>query len=190
MPENKRFNYRVKNKKGIELSVNFIVMLILSLSALSLGLYFARSVFRTSNDITKTPVNKFYSQLETMSCDSTQPICIGTNRKETHVGGYVVYTLVINNQFKDKKDFNVGIKVNKGFSKDHKEITDLSNIRTLTRQFVEIDSYSHERVPVTVQPWYGTKHGVYSILVNVTYSDDNGNKKPYGVEYVYMNVNA
>ena len=187
-----KFKSRI-NKHGFELSVNFIVMLILSISALSLGIFFARNVFKTSNDITKTPVSQFESQLETLSCDSTQPICIGLNKKEVAVGRYVVYTLVINNQFKEAKTFHVHVKVSKGLSIRTKEplsATDLSRVKIATRKVVNMDSYSSEKVPIAVQPTYGTKHGTYSILVNVTYNDlGSATEKKYGVDYVYLIVN-
>jgi hypothetical protein len=178
------------SKKGFELSASFLVTLILSITILSMGIYFLRKVFYSSEDITKTPVERFNKEIENIMCDSSLKVCVGTNTKEIPVGKHAVYTLNIQNHFSEKKTFTVSIEVKNGFKKDDTPIEDdyLKKIKFLTpKKEYKIEGYDNERIAVVVQPSLGSIRGTYKLLIKVKY-DDNGAEKDYGSEIIYAKV--
>ncbi|MEM2121691.1 MAG: hypothetical protein QXU20_03500 [Candidatus Woesearchaeota archaeon] len=176
-------------KKGFELSTSFLVTLILSITILSMGIYFLRNVFRNSEDITKMPVENFEKQIENILCDSSQRVCVGTNRKEIPVGKYAVYTLNIQNHFASKKKFLINVQVKNGFKPNKDPIDDYSKIKHLVpKKEYEINGYDNQRVAIAVQPTLGSVRGTYTIKIEVKYVDDNGEEKDYGNEIIYAIV--
>ncbi len=189
------YRRRKDNKKGFEVSVNFIVMLILSITALSLGIYFVKHLYSSSQDITKIPLKNFYSKLEDIGCDSTQRVCVGQNRKVVAVGKSVVYTLIINNHFSDEREFEITMEPTKGFKPNGDAIENFDSIKgkikSITKSRVTIDRYSKEKIPIAVQPWFGTPHGTYNILVTVKDKDpskDDSDFEDYAKVYLYLVV--
>jgi len=181
----------MKKKKGFELSTSFLVTLILSITILSMGIYFLRKVFYSSEDITKIPVQRFYSQVENIMCDSSQRVCVGTNNKEIPVGKYAVYTLNVQNHFNEEKKFSVGIQLKNGVktNKDPIKDEDWSKIKyLLPKKEYNIKGYDNERIPIAIQPSSGSIRGTYTIKIEVNYTDSSGNVQNYGNEIIYAVV--
>ena len=77
----------ISNKKGIELSINFIVMLILAIVGFVMGLLFIPQLFKASNDI--------YQELDSQSKDilmnqESGLTSFSTLLAERRDGGYII----------------------------------------------------------------------------------------------------
>ncbi|MGB9749009.1 MAG: hypothetical protein ACP5OZ_02340 [Candidatus Woesearchaeota archaeon] len=181
----------MKAKKGFELSTSFLVTLILSITILSMGIYFLKRVFNSSEDITKMPIENFNKQIENILCDANIKVCVGTNNKEIPVGKYAVYTLNIQNHFDKEKTFSVKATVKNGVKKDGSTIReeDWKKIKYLVpKKEYKIKGYDNERVGVAVQPSLGSIRGTYTIKIEVNYKDDSGVEQNYGNEIIYAIV--
>ncbi len=178
--------------KGFELSTNFLVTLILSITVLSFGIYFARNVFHHSEDITKIPYEDFEKEIENVLCSKTQKVCVGQQSKEVYVGKHVVYTLVIQNFFDSEKTFEISMSRENAFTTKNNPITDnekLEKIQFLIpRKKYKIQPYDFVRVPIVVQPNYGALHGKYLLKIHVSYESDSGNLEDYDNELIYVVV--
>ncbi len=74
-------NLLFKNKRGIELSINFIVMLMLALATFSGGLVFASKFFGHAEKVRGTLDAQTEKQIEKL-LDSGSPVVIPINTKE------------------------------------------------------------------------------------------------------------
>jgi len=70
-----------KNKKGFELSINFIVMVILSLVMLGVGFFFAKNIFFHTTEIGEQLDYQTKQQLESKLRDPSALVAIGVNKK-------------------------------------------------------------------------------------------------------------
>ena len=75
----------IRHKKGFELSINFIVMVILSLAMLGVGFYFAKNIFIQTYDIGQQLDDQTKSQIESKLRDPASLVAIGINQKTKRI---------------------------------------------------------------------------------------------------------
>ena len=79
MKENKEDRFLKMNKKGIELSVNFLVVLILSIVIISFGIYLLTSVVGKASELSKMTQEDLNKRIETLQCSGN--VCFAVNYK-------------------------------------------------------------------------------------------------------------
>ncbi len=177
------------NKKGFELSANFIVMLILATVALSLGIVLVKHMGSSSTSLTRKSYENFMDQLIKVNCDTTQKACIAPQTVSQFPGKSAVYSLQINNNFNKPMHFKEDTyQVD---DNGNKISSSISKVKSLpTQYFGQIPSYSSKTFPVVVMPVLGTPRGTYNILVNISYSEtgESGSWKQYDKELVQLIV--
>lgn len=94
-----------KNKKGFEISINFIVMVILSLVMLGVGFYFAKQIFVQTIEIGDQLDFQTKQQLESKLRDPAALVAIGINKKEIKRGGHEAFGLGVANRDKEDGSF-------------------------------------------------------------------------------------
>ncbi len=97
--------HRYKNKKGFEISINFIVMVILSLVMLGVGFYFAKQIFAETIDIGNQLDFQTKQQLESKLRDPSALVAIGINKKNIKRGDHDAFGLGVANRDKEDGSF-------------------------------------------------------------------------------------
>lgn len=108
----------LKNKKGIELSINFIVMLILALAMFSGGLMFVTKFFGHAEKVKGSLDAQTEKQIEKL-LDSGSPVVIPISTKEVFRSEYTTYGVGVLAQFNGKYTLNV--EYQNGFEKSTKK---------------------------------------------------------------------
>jgi hypothetical protein len=135
-----------KTKKGIELSINFIVMLILAIVGFVMGLMFIPQLFKASTDM--------YQQLDSQSKDILMNqamegrVAIYPENFQTKVGSGRVVGLGIYN-VGNTQNFTVGIKYVSGTETDGTDIP--PSLITMT-EWAMVDSLVVDWYPYKVHP--------------------------------------
>lgn len=165
----------MSNKKGIELSVNFIVMLILAIVLFGFGLYFAGSLFEKSESITEKTFEDFDRQTEDLACSTAEKVCIPTTTKSVGGEGYVIVSIIVENVLGEKREFQLQAEPSVYVNKQGKEqIFDkrkllISPDKTNTRRIL-LDNRERKRMGIAVEP-KGMPSGTYAFNLYVEYKD-------------------
>ncbi len=99
----------MRGKRGVELSVNFIVMLILGLAIFSVGIYIATQVFTKSYEQAKVLDNDIKFAIENDLRDTSEEVSIGLDRRYVEQGSNDVFGIGIANR--DKQDTTYVLEV-------------------------------------------------------------------------------
>lgn len=114
-----KFRKVSKNRRGIELSINFVVMLIMAVAMFFGGLVFAAKFFRQAETVRGTLSSQTEKQLEKL-LDSGSPVVIPINSKEIFRSKYDSFALGI--LANDNGKYFVDITMNNAFKKDKSSI--------------------------------------------------------------------
>ena len=69
-------------KKGaIELSVNFLVIIIISIAVFGFGVYFISKLSATATDLTQMTASELDQKIANLVCEGFDRVCIGTEKK-------------------------------------------------------------------------------------------------------------
>lgn len=88
----------IKQKRAVELSVNFIVMLVLGLAIFSVGMYIATQVFFKARDQAKILDDDIKFAIENDLRDSSEEVTIGLIRRSVERAGNDVFGVGIANR--------------------------------------------------------------------------------------------
>jgi hypothetical protein len=182
------------HKKGIELSVNFIVMMILTIVVFSFGIKFAYDVYHRSVTISENMDKQTQEKIKGMLFEG-QIVAIPENTKSIKILGTDYFGLGILNQLGEKRNFKFFIKwdtaVDPNGNKFEPEITNIEASDWTTKdesRVYEIKDNGFELVTIDFTPPAGTKKGTYVFNVNVCYDVSSGatnDKCPQSYPYLY-----
>jgi len=112
------------NKKGFEVTVNFLVMLILALAIFAVGVYFAGKVFGEVNHLGTELDTQTKAEIEAKLRSPTALVAIGINRKEIKRGSHDSFGLGVTNRDTTSGEFYASIQCVLGQDKDGAKIDD------------------------------------------------------------------
>lgn len=112
------------NRKGIELTLNFIVTIILGLAILGLGMVLLRQFVGGAEDIKSQIDEQTDAQLESL-LQSGQPVAIPLNRATITRGDQHIFGLGIRN-IDDTASFDVAITISTAVDKQNQPITNIN----------------------------------------------------------------
>ncbi len=178
----------MKNKKGIELSINFIVILILSIVIFGFGIVFLRNMFIEIGTIKQVTDEDFKANIENLLCDSSERICIGTNRREIRRNKVGFFTLGIRNTYPENKNFYINVEQDEDFGD-----ADLSTL-IHNQGKISLNPNEHEQVGIAVGVQGSAGKGTYVLNVYVCIDEDSSceedSDKRYGTtKKIYVVVN-
>ncbi|MDD5086614.1 MAG: hypothetical protein PHV16_02585 [Candidatus Nanoarchaeia archaeon] len=186
----------IKSRKGIELSINFIVILILSIVIFGFGIVFLRNMMIEVDKIRDITEEDFNHHIENILCDSSEMLCIGTNKKEIRRNKVGFFTLGIRNTYTENKNFYIGLEQDK--SEDEFPKTDLEFMISNDGN-VNLNANEHKQIGIAIGVPGGAEKGTYVINVfvcrDVSYCDIDDYKDPdqnikYGkIKKIYVVVN-
>ena len=71
----------MSSKKGIELSLNFIVILIISIILFGFGVRFISRLTSEATNLQELTINELDEKIGNLVCEGSERICIGIDRK-------------------------------------------------------------------------------------------------------------
>ncbi len=111
-------------KKGMELSLTFMVAIIIAVVIFILGIRFVYNLASQSNDVKDSASGNLDKKFAEILCNSNDRVCIGIERKLIAKGNSDVFSLKIINIY-DNTDFNITVTrpSPSGYTKSNKNIT-------------------------------------------------------------------
>ncbi len=109
------------DKKGIELSVNFLVMFILAIVMFGFGMYFVTRMVGTSQEVAQGLPKMDDVALDHCLAQGEQ-VCMSKNKAETHPDKKVVFGIGINNDLDGTDKFILVQEIAKLFDDEGEEI--------------------------------------------------------------------
>ena len=169
------------NKKAFELSINFIVILILSIVIFGFGIKFTYDIMYKASEIKDITMKEIEAHLEDILCDSSERLCIGISAKEIRPNKPGFFTLGILN-IGDESEFYIDVEAGKAYDKYDNEIS--NPLSWLLENKLTINSNEQEKVGIAVQVPGGTDKGTYVLNVyvcrNESFSCEKDSTKRYG----------
>ena len=176
------------NKKAFELSINFIVILIISIVIFGFGIKFAYDIMHQADELSKMTQKDIDAHLENMLCDSSERICIGTTTKEIRPNKVGFFTVGILNTYDDGKDFYIDVR-----ESDTGVVSPIGETYWMLKNEITIKPNEQKKVGIAVQVPGGTDKGTYVLNVyvcsdeSISCGEDSNNR--YGtIQKIYVVV--
>jgi hypothetical protein len=96
-------------KKGVELSLNFLVMLVIAIVIFGLGVRFIYNLAAEATQLKQTTIDELDKKIGNLLCESTDKVCIGVERKVIEKGKFDVFGVKVLNIFKNEAQFLVEV---------------------------------------------------------------------------------
>ncbi len=163
-------------KKGIELSLNFIVILIISIILFGFGVRFISMLFSGAKDLTQMTLEEIDRLIGNLICEGSDRVCIGIDHKTIRKKDLDVFGVKIINILEDQ-DFTIEIGPSDplGYMKDGTEI-DISNNPNLivnpASRSATIKKNEEKDFGIGVQVPANAVPGTY--ILNVEITDQSG----------------
>lgn len=111
-------------KRGIELSLTFMVTIIIALVVFALGIKFVYNLASQTNDIKDAESGRLDKKFAEISCSSNDRVCIGVERKLISRDNSDVFGIKIINIYNDT-EFNITVSrpFPSGYTKSNNNIT-------------------------------------------------------------------
>ncbi len=176
------------NKKAIELSMNFLVILVLSLVIFGLSITFILNIYGKAKGLQAKTFEDLDRQIGFLRC-GTEQVCIGDKAKEIRRGEFGVYGIRVLNVYKDRTKFRVVIKPNQevGEATDPQFNAPGHNLFLLPSEDSEriefLDPDKSKSFALGVEVGKSLASGTYVVDVFVAYEEipaGSGNFKSYG----------
>jgi len=113
-------------KKGIELSVNFLVVLIISIVIFGFGARFIYTLASEATGLSKLTLDELDKRIGELFCEGSDKVCLGIDRKVVRKGELGVFGLRLINVL-DSQEFTIVLTKSKAFDKEGTEITSTDN---------------------------------------------------------------
>lgn len=198
------------SKKGFELSINFLVILILTVATFGGGLILARKMFSSAGDIQDKISDQQEKQIQDMMLNGDELVVLPVNKKTMSMNSHGIVGLGINNVLKsngiDKSNvFRVGVKLstvqfkdeagNSCFDATSKTWSQSDNcgmnpnnyIKMIASDYtVNVNDQAVVEIPIII-PKTGYR-GTYVYNVNVSYQDGASFKSYDTIKKLYITL--
>ena len=111
---------KMLNKRGIELSVNFLVILLISIVIFGFGVKFIYDLTARANELQDMTMNDIDAKIGNLVCEGSERVCIGVSRKVIPRGKFDFFGVKILNVDPAAIDFTVKLLL----PQDPRELTD------------------------------------------------------------------
>lgn len=159
-------------KKGIELSLNFLVTIIIVITIFTFGVKFISNITKEANELESLTTEQLDKRIENLVCD-TDRVCIGINRKTIQKGEFDVFGIRIINIL-ETQEFNIISRVTK-LIKNNEEIIDPNNLNKINlkhRKNFIIEEDKEENLGMGVEVAKDAVSGTYIIDVEIPQYDE------------------
>lgn len=174
------------NKRGVELTINFIVTLILALAAFALGAVIIRTLTAGGTDSITLTQDQLNDKISQLSCSSRDKICISNNNKVITPGDFVVSGLAVFNYLNSNVVLNAVVEPKRAYSKDGSPI-DIGTFSLgadakmphplFSSSPLEVNSKTQGQLAIGIVTYKETPKGTY--LFKVTVSEDGSSSSGF-----------
>ncbi|MEE9524982.1 MAG: hypothetical protein V3V78_00050 [Candidatus Woesearchaeota archaeon] len=175
------------NKKAVELSINFLVVVILSIVILTSGLLIVKRYFGTAEDIKAQLDEQTIAHIEEL-LDEGDPVAIASKRKVISGGESAIFGLGIFNINDDTQNFKVDIKFSKLIERDQtivETVTPNPETWLLYEDEVTLGFNDKATISIRIEVPKTASQGTYIYNVNVCYGPCTGQNR-YGLTKIYV----
>ncbi|MDD3263666.1 MAG: hypothetical protein PHT94_02110 [Candidatus Nanoarchaeia archaeon] len=163
---------RKMNKKAIELSINFIVIMVISLIVFVLAIGILGMIRNSANDQILMSESQFKAEIEKMLTDTDDSFAIPFAVVELKSNKAYVLETGIKNKIVDNLYFNISVELFKAIDFNGDTITDNPEI-TYGKDLVHLDK--NEIVQRKIMFSKMTQKGSYIYQLNLSNSNDGSN---------------
>lgn len=158
------------NKKSIELSLNFIVIVIISIIIFGFGMRFISKLFYEATDLTKVTAEELDSKIGSFACEGTERVCLGNDRKAIAKKKFGVFGVKIVNIL-ESQNFDIEVKTPSpepiGYTFDKKPIFNPQLTVLPARRTVVIGQNEERNLGIGVEVPANAVSGVYILNVEI-----------------------
>ena len=167
------------DKRGIELSVNFLVGFVLAIVLFGLGISLLYTIFHQSEDIYELTQNEIDNRVIELLCNAKQRVCVSGNRVAQERGELAIYGIYIYNIYDQVEDFDVFVEAGIAYDENKEDIE--NDLDLITR-------HEEKRINPNEQDYIGIGVFVPKDAVSGTYIF-NVNVAPLNVKRkIYVSV--
>mgnify|MGYP001559737279 FL=1 len=176
-------------KRGVELSINFIVIIILSIIIFGFGVVFMQKLFSQANELRDLTLDDLDARIGSLVCEGSERVCVGFDRKtikrkEFGVFGLRILNILVPQDFTVTVDHPTGYL---GFNKNkdpigtsNPQLVVLPPLRT-----VNIARNEERNLGIGIEVPEDAVSGTY--ILDVKINQENG--EPYSnVQKLYVEV--
>ena len=187
------------NKRGIELSLNFLVILIISIIIFGFGVRFIYKLYSSATDLQELSMSQLDKKIGDIVCEGSDRVCIGIDKKTIKRTKFDVFGIKIINILDDEKNFIVKVSTPKdgtvvflGYTRDNKKIPITSEFPGLKvnpqQRPVKIEKNEVRAVGIQITVPAKAISGTYIFNVDITYKDLTADEKYGSTQKLYVDV--
>jgi hypothetical protein len=166
------------DKKGMELSINFLVGIIFGVVLLGLGLGFAGQLLTSSEKLLEQGLPDYY-EIEAKNCvQRGDRVCIPQAKVNAPVNKVVSFGVVVNNIYGEERSFKPHVVFSRGKTESGTSLT-AGQIQAKDWTFEsflarKLENNEATTVEIPIRAPKGTKPGTYTFNVNVCFDGAEG----------------
>ena len=174
------------NKKSIELSLNFIIILILSIIIFGLGVRFISKLSSQAIELQEVTTSELDERIGNLVCEGSDRVCVGIDRKTIRRTKFDVFGLKIINILESQNfDIIVTRPTPSGYTKTKQPIESDSLIWNPKTRSVFIEKNEEKNLGIGIQVPANAVSGTYIFDVKIQTQDG----KPYSAtQKLYVDV--
>lgn len=174
------------NKKAIELSLNFIVILIISLIIFGFGIRFISKLSSQATELQDLTIKDLDETIGNLVCESSERVCVGIDRKTIKRSSFGIFGLKIVNIL-DTQPFDIIVTrpSPSGYTKNNAAIPNDNLVWNPKSRSVVIEKNEEKNLGIGIQVPSDAEPGTY--IFNVEIKTAGG--KPYSqIQKLYVDV--
>lgn len=178
------------NKKAIELSLNFMVVLVISIVIFGFGIRFMSSLFSEADKLKDLTYEQIDKKISDIVCEGTEMVCISTDRKKIQRKNYGVFDIRILNVL-DNPNFDAVVLTPSpvGYSKNNNPINGPGLIAIPESRSVTIEKNGEKKIGVGIEVPASAVSGTYIFNVKITNPESQDTDKLYvPLQKLYVDV--
>ena len=175
-------------KKGFELSLNFLVTIIIALVILGFGVRFVYNLASQATQMSDITTEQLDKKIGELLCDSSEMVCIGVDKKTIQKGKYDVFGIKIVN-IQDGRNFMLSVTP-VGYTKNNEPITDvgLDKIQVKYKDNFFIERNGQKEIGLGVEVAKNANSGTYILDAKVMVTDNGAEVQYAGLHKIYVLV--
>lgn len=174
------------NKKAIELSLNFIVILVISIIIFGFGVRFMSSLSSQAAELQDLTLSELDERIGSLICEGSDRVCVGIDRKTVKRTKFGVFGLKILNVLESQSfDIVVSRPAPSGYTKSKAAIQTDGLVWNPKSRSVFIEKNEEKNLGIGIQVPADAVSGTYIFDVKIQTADG----KPYAnVQKLYVDV--
>ena len=162
--------FKIKNngkKAAVELSINFLVIIIIALVVFGFGIRFLYKITTEAAGLQKMSFEQLDSKIGSLLCQSSEKVCIGIDKKIIKRGDFDIFGMKVINIL-DEQEFNIAVSEGPAYDKEKNSIDNILKVLPQTRSvFLKRNEEKNLGVGIEVPP--NSISGTYIFDVAVCY---------------------